>query len=96
LAELPKFGDAMNSMLQSGRLEIMHRTFVLLYNLVQQGDKCREKADASGLIVFIKAFLDNYHQGSDLDFPPEEKALLPVIVKVGKDIVRAVEDARGQ
>ncbi|GKZ01195.1 hypothetical protein MPSEU_001070900 [Mayamaea pseudoterrestris] len=96
LVDLAKFDESMTSMLQSGRLEIMHRVFVLLNNLVRQGGPCLTKAETSGSVAFVKAFLDEFHLGSDLDFPPEEKALLPVIVNLGKDIVRIAEYAKGQ
>lgn len=96
LVALPKFGDSLDSMLGSGRLEIMHRSFVLLFNLIRHGGASKKKAEECGLIAFVKLFVEKYHQGADLDFPPQEKALLPVVLDIAKDIVRAAEDATGQ
>jgi protein unc-45 len=95
LVTLEKFGAHMTSMVESGRLEIMHRSFYIVLNLVTHGGDCKEKVVAEGLAAFCKIYVDKYHsnKGTDeLEFSPEEMALLPVTVELAKKIVSSASE----
>ena len=90
LVEIEKFQEQTSSMLESGRLEIMYRAMAMLFNLIAHGGPTKEKVESSGLVAFCKAYVDSYHDNTathDLDFSPEEKALLPVTVDIAKEII---------
>lgn len=91
IVELEHFEQNMESILESGRLEIMYRGLVLLLNLTLTLPSIEK---LSKLIVFCRAFCDNFHSQSEdeLDFPPEEKALLPVAIEIAQKIVRSAEE----
>ncbi|KAL7581531.1 hypothetical protein ACA910_022097 [Epithemia clementina (nom. ined.)] len=93
VAELSNFQKSMELLLESGRLEIMHRAFVIVLNLVQQSEKCKQAVISAGLVAFSNAYVSNYHSkdGSDLDFPDQERALLPVTADLAKTIVQLAE-----
>ena len=95
--ELENFRQSMELLLECGRLEIMHRAFCILLNLVQSqeeeddNNKCRDKVISEGLVAFCSAYVSNYHNNKDtqlLDFPDEERAILPVTVDIAKRIVQ--------
>ncbi len=90
IVELEHFEQHMESILESGRLEIMYRGLALLLNLTLTLPSIEK---LSRLIVFCQAFCDNFHSQSEdeLDFPPEEKSLLPVAVEIAQKIVRSAE-----
>mmetsp|Transcript_1706 Transcript_1706/g.3711 ORF Transcript_1706/g.3711 Transcript_1706/m.3711 type:complete len:1053 (-) Transcript_1706:124-3282(-) len=90
IVKLDKFQEEMECLLESGRLEIMHRGFVLLENLVEHGDSTKEAAIKTGLVAFCDAYAQNCQATKDLlDFPEEERALLPVTEDIAKKIVRS-------
>lgn len=92
LVSLEKFGSQASSLLESGRLEIMHRALVLINNLMIHGGDCREKAVKEGLVAFCQVYVEKYHDGQGtegLEFPEQEVALLPVTVDIAKKIVLA-------
>jgi hypothetical protein len=90
--KLEKFKSEMESLLESGRLEIMHRALVLLQNLVTHGGATKDAAVKSGLVAFCDAYATSVQSGeSDLDFSENEKALLPVTADLAKKVVRVVE-----
>ena len=93
VAELENFQKSVETLLECGRLEIMHRAFVIVLNLVQQGETCKEKVVSSGLVAFCEAYVSNYHNndGTKLDFPAQERELLPVTVNLAKTIVQVAE-----
>jgi hypothetical protein len=105
LINLPRFEEQMLIMLESGRLEIMHRAFCIVLNLVDlpncvpvesDSDEAKEaknvveKMKKFKIIAFCRAYLENYiRNGADgLEFPPQEKPLLPVVAELAKQIVR--------
>lgn len=95
LVTLEKFGAHMTSMVESGRLEIMHRSFYIVLNLVTHGGDCKEKVVSEGLAAFCKIYVAKYHdnEGTDnLEFSPEEMALLPVTVELAKKIVSLADE----
>jgi protein unc-45 len=93
LIEVPKFREEMSSLLECGRLEIMHRAFVIVLNLVAYGGKCREKVVTEGLVAFCSAYADSYNDKdeTELDFAEEELQLLPVTLDLAKKIVNVAE-----
>ena len=96
LISLEKFGMHMTSLVESGRLEVMHRALYIALNLVNHGGTCREKVVSEGLAAFCRVYVDKYHdnQGTEeLEFSEEEQALLPVTIDVAKKIVSLTGDA---
>jgi len=95
LVDLEKFRSEASSLLESGRLEIMHRGLVMVLNLVAHGGKTREMAISEGLVAFCAAYVDTYNtdlNAGGLEFTEEEKALLPVTVDLSKKIVQVAEE----
>jgi hypothetical protein len=92
LVKLDKFKSEMESLLESGRLEIMHRALVLLQNLVTHGGAAKDAAVSSGLVAFCDAYAASVQSGqTDLEFSDDERALLPVTADIAKKVVRVVE-----
>lgn len=91
VVKIEKFQTEMESLLESGRLEIMHRALVIVQNLVLHGDPTKEAVVKSGLVAFCDAYAESYQKdgGPDLEFSEEEKALLPVTADIAKEIARA-------
>lgn len=90
IANSEKFGAVASSILESGRLEIMHRGLYTILNLMIHGGECRKKVESEGLVAFCKAYADSYHDKTNLEgyeFPEEERALLPVTIDLAKKIV---------
>jgi hypothetical protein len=82
----------MTSILESGRLEIMHRAFVIVYNLVLHGGEIRIAAVQAGLVDFCRAYIElQQHSVSSDDFSIEERQLLPITVDIAKKIVVAAD-----
>jgi protein unc-45 len=97
LVQLPehKFRTQMETLLESGRLEIMHRALVIILNLVLLGGTTKEKAIAEGFVTFCNAYITSCMDNAtkELDFPPQEEALLPVTMELAQKIVKAAETA---
>ena len=94
LVDLKSFRESMMTMLESGNLEVMHRVFVIVLNLVEQGGKCREAAMSAGLVAFCEVYVSSYHDGKkadELHFSAADQQQMAVTVDVAKEIVRAVE-----
>jgi hypothetical protein len=93
IVELDKFKAEMTLLLECGRLEIMHRAFVILLNLVMHDGACREKAISDGFVAFCVAYVASSTQNetNELDFSEEERALLPVTVEIAKKIIEQAE-----
>lgn len=90
LVKLTTFQKNMDAMLQSGALEIMHRVFAIILNLVAHGGECEQAVLKAGFAAFCVKYVESYHDGSkleDLDFPDEQKQLMPVTVDLAKKIV---------
>lgn len=86
---LEKFRQHTEMMLECGRLEIMHRIFVLIHNLIRHGGKPRKKTIEEGFVKFCEAYVSSYHNGTgaDLEFTEQERALLPVTAEIAAEIV---------
>ena len=94
LVALEKFRESATGMLESGRLEIMHRVLVILLNLAMHGDECLDRLKTESLVAFCEAYISSYQSGevNSIEFPESEKALLPVTVDLAKKIVKAASD----
>jgi len=94
VVEMEKFRPHTETMLECGRLEIMHRIFVLVHNLVAHGGKTREKVVKEGFVAFCEAYVASYHQGTgvDLEFSDQERALLPVVAEIAATIVQMADE----
>jgi len=96
LATLDKFGSQTKSLLECGRLEVMHRVLYMVLNLMMHGGSCRDRCVDEGLPGFCEAYVANFYSGEgmgDLEFSEEERALLPVTVDVAKKIIAAADSS---
>lgn len=96
LVELEKFRQHTHTLLECGRLEIMHRAMVLLHNLVRHQGKIKEKVVKEGIVSFCEAYVITYNNNEHPDkseFSDQERALLPVTVDLAKKIVKDAEEA---
>jgi hypothetical protein len=93
LVKVDRFKSEMTLLLECGRLEIMHRAFVILLNLVMHGGTCREKVVSEGFVAFCVAYVNSSDTDEtlELEFSEEERALLPVTVEIAKKIVDEAE-----
>lgn len=88
--KLENFRKHTTTLLESGRLEIMHRTFALVHSLVLHGGAIKEKIITEGFVEFCKAYIElQQHTGGDLDFSEQEKQLLPITVDLATQIVKS-------
>lgn len=91
LVGLKSFKDMTMALLESGKLEIMHRVLVLILNLIDQGGTTREAVIATGALAFCTAYVDSYHDGlklDDLNFSDADRGLMAVTVDIAKQIVK--------
>jgi hypothetical protein len=93
LVKLDKFKAEMTLLLECGRLEIMHRAFVILLNLVMHDGACREQVVSDGFVAFCAAYVASSTQNetNELDFSEEEQALLPVTIQIAQKIIEEAE-----
>ena len=86
-----KFKERMESILESGSLEIMHRILVVIQNLAAHGGEILDAAIEHGLIAFAEAYADSYHDGSKarvLEFEEKDLPIFNATVEIAKEIVR--------
>jgi hypothetical protein len=89
---LEKFKQHTMTLLESGRLEIMHRALAMIYNLVLYGGEMLDKVVEVGLIDFCRAYIElQQHAPSVDEFSQEERPLIPVTVDISKKIVLAAD-----
>ena len=96
LLGIKNFKERVDSILESGHLEIMHRMFVIMLNLAQLGGEYREAVHSHGLYTFALAYVQTYHQGakaSELEFDDKHRGLFETIVGVAKNVVRECESS---
>lgn len=89
LIGLKTFKECITSLLESGNLELMHRTLVLIKNLIDLGDKYKECVTSAGLVTFCRVYAESYHDGAkaaDLGFSPDEQGLMSVTLDLAKTI----------
>jgi hypothetical protein len=89
---LEKFKQHTMTLLESGRLEIMHRALAMVYNLVLYGGEICDKVVEVGLVDFCRAYIElQQHAPSVDEFSEEERPLIPVTVDISKKIVLAAD-----
>jgi hypothetical protein len=84
----------MDTCLESGSFEIIHRTLVTILNLVELGGELKEAAVSNGLVAFCTAYVDSYHDGSkikELELEPDQLQAFNATVGVAKQVVKATE-----
>lgn len=89
LIGLKTFKESTTTILESGNLELMHRTLVSIKNLIDLGDKYKESVISTGLVTFCRAYVESYHDGAkaaDLGFSPDEQGLMSVTLELAKTI----------
>jgi len=97
IIQTKRFEEMVRSLLECGRLELMHRVLVLLLNLLSHGGMCRERVLASGSVAFCDAYAASFHDkstpeqglGESLGINELDQRLLPVTVNLAKEIVRS-------
>jgi hypothetical protein len=99
LISLKNFKERFDTLMESGRPELMHRVFVILLNLAEQGGKYREAVVTHGFLAFSLAFVVSYNDGSkasELGFDEHELRLFNVSVDLAKQVVKACEGPLSQ
>lgn len=94
LIKIPNFKERMDTCLESGSMEIIHRTLVTVLNLVELGEELKESAISNGLVAFCDAYVASYHDGSkvkELDLDKEELQVFNSTIQVAKQVVKTVE-----
>ena len=94
LTKLKTFQEDISTMLECGRLEIMHRALVLVLNLVAHSGDIKKEAENAGFVAFCAAYAQNFQSNATegLDFSPEEAQLLPVTADLAKKIVSVANE----
>lgn len=90
LSKLPFFQKHVDHILQAGSLELMHRIMAILLNMVSHGGQAKESVIERGFAAFCLRYVDSYHDGTwqeELEFPDEDKHLMPLTVDIAKKIV---------
>ena len=96
LLGVPNLKERIDTILSSGRLELMHRLLVIVLNLSELGGKYRQAVVEHGLLAFCMAYVQSYHDGSkvqELDFTEQDKGQFQVTVDLSKQIVKSCEQA---
>jgi hypothetical protein len=96
IVNLKKFNENIKCVLESGRLELMHRVLVMIYNLTQQEDEeCSQAVISNGLAAFCRLYVESYHDGSKAaeldDITPAERGIIPVTIEIAEEIVKATD-----
>lgn len=94
LIKIPNFKERMDTCLESGSMEIIHRTLVTVLNLVELGEELKEAAVSNGLVAFCNAYVDSYHDGSkvkELGLDKEQLQVFNSTIQVAKQVVKAAE-----
>merc|ERR1712176_809179 len=64
LIKISNFKKHMDTCLSSGSLEIIHRTLVVVLNLVELDGEMKTAAIENGLVAFCVGYVESYHDGS--------------------------------
>ena len=94
LIKIPTFKERMDSCMQSGSLEIIHRIFVVILNLVEHGGDTKDAAVEHGLVAFCNAYIDSYHDGKmikELGLEDHQIPAFNTTVEIAKEVVKAAE-----
>eukprot|EP00536_Pseudo-nitzschia_multiseries_P007212 jgi/Psemu1/195093/e_gw1.166.69.1 len=95
LIQIPKFKERMDLCLSSGSVEILHRTLVVVLNLVEHGEELKAAALENGLVAFCDAYVDSYHDGNkmeELGLKGDQLPAFNATVEVAMQISRAADN----
>ncbi len=56
LAKASRNKGMIKEILECGNLELMHRVLVIFFNLIENGDECKELILSSGTVAFCEAY----------------------------------------
>jgi len=90
LVQQDHFEEMGRSVLECGKLELMHRIMVILLNLLDQGGDCKDGVIACGFVAFCEAYVTSYHDGTkagELELSESDQGLMSVTVNLAKEIV---------
>lgn len=93
LCKCQHFGEMVRLLLECGNLEIMHRVFVLLINLMEHGPFCREAIVHTGAPTFCKLYIQRYRDGNEAQLIGMDKndySTLMLTIDMAKEIVSAI------
>ncbi|KAL3925357.1 MAG: hypothetical protein SGILL_000466 [Bacillariaceae sp.] len=93
LVEIPVFKERMDTCLESGSFEVIHRTMVTIVNLIEHGGELKEAAISNGLVAFCEAYVDTYHDGSkiqELGLSKEQVHFFYSTLEAAKQVAKAV------
>ena len=94
LIQIPTFKERMDTCMQSGSLEIIHRIFVVVLNLVEHGGETKVATVDHGMVAFCNAYIDSYHDGKMIEELGLENHQLPAFnatVEIAKEVAKAAE-----
>jgi protein unc-45 len=94
LIKVPNFKERMDACLESGSMEIIHRTLVTVLNLVDLGEELKEAAVSNGLVAFCEAYVDSYHDGDkvkELGLDEEQLQVFNSTIQAAKQVIKAAE-----
>lgn len=92
LVQISNFKERMDTCLGSGSVEIIHRMFVVVLNLVEHGGETKINAIDSGLVAFCEAYIESYHDGKkikELGLEDHELPAFNTTVEIAKEITKA-------
>ena len=88
LCKLNNTRSMMESVLSSGKLELMHRILVIAINILSHNS---EWIVSSGTYAFCEAYVYKYHdkeKSMDLQFSASESQLFMITIELAKEIVK--------
>ena len=94
LIKITTFKERMDTCIASGSLEIIHRIFVVILNLVEHGGDTKVAAVENGLVAFCNSYIDSYHDGEMIKELGLEDHQLPAFnttVELAKEVVKTAE-----
>jgi hypothetical protein len=95
LISIKNFKERVETILECGNLELMHRIFAIILNLSEGGEELRKAVINHGFLAFSLAYVQSYHDGSrakELDFTQQDLALFNVTVDVARQVVKVCEE----
>ena len=90
LTEQKNFRNLVRSLLECGNLELMHRVLVVLLNMSDHGDKCREAVVSTGVVKFCQGYVESFHDGTSgekLGLGEADMALMSTTVNLAMNVV---------
>jgi len=94
LIKISNFKKQIDTCLSSGSLEIIHRTLVVVLNLVEHGGETKAAAVKNGLVAFCNAYIDSYHDGEkikELELEDHDLPAFNTTVEIAKEVKRAAD-----